>query len=86
MKGPKTLCSHCRHAYSVSTSKLFSRSLWYEQFCHAYPAQKSISPVTGREIWVDDAGCQVHNEHNFCRDHNQGDCEQFAKCGPQGGD
>lgn len=77
MKAPKTICSNCKHAYSVSTSRLFSQSVWYEQFCRAFRTQKAVSPVTGKEIWVDN-GYPTPYEHAFCRDRNNGNCERYV--------
>ena len=82
MKVPKTLCINCRHAFTTSTQRLFSKSPWYHQFCRAYRAQQAVDPVTGRVMWVDDKGCPVCNEYAHCRDRNRGDCERFEKCGP----
>ena len=82
MKVPKTLCINCRHAFTTSTKRLFSKSLWYHQFCHAFRAQQAVNPVTGKMMWVDDEGYPVGNEYALCRDCNQGDCERFEKCGP----
>lgn len=72
---PRTICVECVHFLNISGG--FNAGVWYNHLCKAYPEERIINPVTGKN--VTDSG----QEYAYCRDKNSGECPKYEVLTPK---
>ena len=76
-----TTCKECKHFKNKEPTEP-REDAWYNHLCTAHPREKIINPVTGIKGYsgVNFFGARyiTDDPYEFCRDHNDGFCKDFA--------
>lgn len=80
MANQVTICTRCGHFLNLEPGSV-REHIWYNHLCKASPLPKGVDPYDGKE-----KACSINafggryfsdNEFQYCRDVNDGNCQQF---------